>query len=108
MKWLFKTSLIFLLFATLIFLKLFYSKFPLDIRAITIFIWLSIVFFFKPKFQISLILGLLFFLLSSLTSYLTHHGFALRMSTYGFWFLVIGVIGAIISQIGPKGLSDEN
>lgn len=64
-------------------------------RSIVLTIWFIINYIFKVKSSYSFVLGIILLMLSVVSIVLDRQGFALRLTTYAFGFLVVGMISYI-------------
>ncbi len=65
------------------------------IRTIIFWGWFFIALLFKIPSRFSFLLGVIILIVSSGTILLDHQGFALRLTTYAFGFLLIGCVSYI-------------
>lgn len=73
-------------------------------RAIVLTIWFIINYIFKVNSSYSFVLGIILLMLSAVSIVLDRQGFALRLATYAFGFLVVGMI----SYIRELKINDKN
>ncbi len=66
------------------------------IRSVVIVVWIIMVVFLKITARVSFILGILTIVASCVSILTGHHGFALRLTTYAFGFLVIGCVTYVL------------